>query len=166
MSQTAQYWIGHLQLNPHPEGGYYREVYLSENRFKKREDDAFPSGRRFYSSIYYLLEKGQFSAFHRLKSNEIWHHYAGRSAEITILTGSGLKTMLLGKNLLKSEQFEQLVPANTWFTVAPSSGTNFVLCGCTMVPGFEFEDFELGTKKILLQQFPEFATLIKLRCIR
>lgn len=169
---NAQNWIDNLQLKPHPEGGHYREEFLSEKRFEQKENGTFPSGRRFFSCICYLLEKNEFSAFHKLKSDETWHHIDGGAAEISLLTSSGIEVWLLGKNLSHNEAPLQLIPANTWFTVAPSPKTEFSLCSCSMSPGFDFKDFELAQFKNIVEEFKEFdwfdkeKDFLKERCLR
>ncbi len=152
---TAEYWIKKLQLIPHPEGGFYKETFQSNHQL----DD-----ERQYTTIFYLLKEGQFSAFHRLGSDEIWHHYHGGELEISMLGMEGPKTETLGIGENANPQI--LVPAETWFTAAPVSGVDFVLCGCTMSPGFSMEQFEFGVFADLVLQFPDLELFLKARCIR
>lgn len=155
--KTAAYWIKKLELRKHPEGGWYREVYLSEDIVPQTGlPSAFRGDRSFSTSIYYLLEGGDFSAFHRIKSDEIWHYYGGTSAiEIMMIENNKLKKCLLGNDPDRNEKLQVVVPRNTWFAARPESSSGYALAGCTVSPGFHFDDFELAGEKLLR----EFADL-------
>lgn len=150
----AREWIRRLELTPHPEGGYYREIYRSPGRF---------GARSFSTAIYYLLEAGDFSAFHSLTSDEIWHHYAGSALELYLLgPGGSVVTALLGNNPAEGASPCVVIPAGTIFAAEPSSGAGgFSLVGCTVSPGFEFADFTLRSRRELLERFPSQAALIR-----
>lgn len=158
MKQKADYYIKKLQLQKHPEGGWFREIYRSR---EVASEDCLPADfsgdRNFSTSIYYLLEGDDFSAFHRIQSDEIWHFYLGTSAiEIwTIKNGKCLKQRV-GENLESREQLQLVVPKNTWFAARLVNTSGFALAGCTVSPGFHFEDFELADKR-LLEEFPDLA---------
>ncbi|MDR1169989.1 MAG: cupin domain-containing protein [Prevotellaceae bacterium] len=140
--------IGTLDLNPHPEGGFYRETCRSE----------VMHGRHSVSTaIYFLLPNGDVSHLHRITSDEIWHFYLGDALEITeILPDKTLRKTLLGKDLKAGQVLQYCVSAGHWFGAAPCEGTEFALVGCTVAPGFSFDDFELGDRQQLLKQFPEY----------
>jgi predicted cupin superfamily sugar epimerase len=165
--KTAAYWIEKLELEKHPEGGYFREIYLSDDVVPQTGLPAnFRGERSFATSIYYLLEGGDFSAFHRIKSDEIWHYYAGSSAiEILSLEKGNLKKYLAGNDPDKGQDFQVIVPKNTWFAARLLNPYGYALAGCTVSPGFHFEDFELAGDK-LMKEYPELteeiAPLIKL----
>jgi uncharacterized protein len=188
MSHTAQYWIKTLKLTPHPEGGYYRETYRSPEIISGAHLPERYNGRRpFSTAIYFLLRAGQFSAFHRLKSDEIWHFYTGMPVEIFIIQKSGtLKKIKLGLNPKSGEQPQVVIEANAWFAAAlagytkiatspqngkwplgPSGGADvenrksYALLGCTVAPGFDFADFELGRQLELTALFPRHRALIE-----
>lgn len=154
--KSAAYWIKKLELQKHPEGGYYREIYLSDDIVPQTGLPAgFRGERSFATSIYYLLEGNDFSAFHRIKSDEIWHFYTGSSAiEILLLEKGKLKKYLVGNNPEQGETFQVIVPKNTWFAARLQNPEGYALAGCTVSPGFHFEDFELAGKQ-LLKEFPE-----------
>lgn len=159
--KSAAYWIEKLELQKHPEGGYYNEIYLSDDIVPQT---GLPSGfrgeRSFATSIYYLLEGNDFSAFHRIKSDEIWHYYAGTSAiEILSLEKGKLKQYLVGNDPERGETFQVIVPKNTWFAARLKNPDGYALAGCTVSPGFHFEDFELAGKQ-LLKEFPELKDRI------
>lgn len=162
MSQTAQYWIDHLQMTKHPEGGYFKEVYRSEDKILSSALPTLYGGDRSYAtSIYFLLAGNDFSAFHRLQSDEIWHFYAGCGVKIVVIDTDGkVVTHSLGNNFDIGEQFQVIVPANTWFGAKPIDKGGFALVGCTMAPGFEFEDFELADRTDLINQYPQHKALI------
>lgn len=160
--QTAAYWIDHLQLTAHVEGGAFREIYRSPLLLPQQTiGTAFRNSRPASTSIYFLLQEGQFSAFHRIVSDEIWHHYTGDCLEIFELLPNGqLTTHLLGKDPEAGEQFQVKITAGNWFASRVKAGGNYTLCGCTVAPGFDFEDFELASRSQLCAAYPAHAALI------
>ncbi len=162
MIRNAQYWIDHLQLSKHPEGGYFKEVYRS-NEFvnKKSLPDRYASFRSFSTSIYFLLKSDEFSAFHRLKSDEIWHFYDGTTIVIVAISPDGiLSKTYVGNNPDKGERFQLLIPKGYWFAAIVNKKGSFSLVGCTVSPGFDFEDFEMGEKSELEKRFPQHKEII------
>lgn len=112
-------------LIPHPEGGFYRETYRSAHS----------------TGIYYLLKRGERSALHRIKSDEMWHFYGGDSLLVLeVLSNGDIK-----ETLINSQNPQCVVTANTWFGAYLPEGSNFAFCGCTVAPAFDFKDFELAT---------------------
>jgi predicted cupin superfamily sugar epimerase len=163
---TTNHIIQHLELKPHPEGGFYKEIYKSGDFVDENcLSENFNAKRRFCTSIYYLLSAGDFSAFHRIKSDELWHYYAGGNIILHLLdTEKGYQKKILGNQLDTNGSFQVIVPANTWFAAEVLEGDLFSLAGCTVSPGFDFDDFELADKNKLLQEFPGYADLIKQLC--
>lgn len=162
MCGTA-YWIEKLQLEPHPEGGYYRQTYRSELTI---DGEALPSGfagsRPSATAIYFLLDGADFSAFHRLRSDEIWHFYAGASVVVHVIEENGkYSEILLGDDARGGAVFQAVVKAGCWFGSEVRDGKSWALVGCTVSPGFEFADFELGKRQELTLQFPQHADLIE-----
>ncbi|NBB76668.1 MAG: cupin [Bacteroidetes bacterium] len=158
---TAQEIISQLQLHEHPEGGYYTELYRSSGIIDTG-DDTFPDGRNYCTSIYYLLESENISHFHKIQSDEIWHHYEGSSLTIHLLTNGGsYRTLKVGKNLSAGHKHQVVVPSDTWFGVTVDDRDSFALCGCTVSPGFDFKDFEMAERKNLLERFPEHEEIIR-----
>lgn len=150
-----------LGLQPHPEGGFYTEVYRSDGIIEIEEDE-FPDGRHYSTSIYYMLKSGDHSHFHRIKSDEVWHHYEGSSITIHLISPTGsYRKLKVGKNLENGEKPQQIVPAGYWFGVTVDEPDSFALCGCTVSPGFNFDDFEMADRSELLQQFPDHKKIIK-----
>lgn len=158
---TVQSLIQNLHLQPHPEGGYYGETYRSNTIISK---PALPNGfggdRVFSTAIYYLLQAGDFSAFHRIKSDELWHFYEGVGLHIYTLHAGRAKLLKLGSPLNEGYAYQQLVPAGTWFAAQPAAEHGFTLAGCTVSPGFDFSDFEMAKRDDLLKEFPEQAEWI------
>ncbi len=153
--------IEELRLKPHPEGGYYSETYRSKGIIKT-EDGEFPDGRNFGTSIYYLLGSDDISKLHRIKSDEIWHHYEGSSITIHMIHPNGEYNKLsLGKDLTKGQYPQQIVPAGAWFGVTVDVADSYVLCGCTVAPGFDFQDFEMAEIKSMLEAFPQHQEIIE-----
>lgn len=162
MIRNAKYWIDHLKLSKHPEGGYFKEVYRS-NEFvnKKSLPDRYSSFRSFSTSIYFLLQSFEFSAFHRLKSDEIWHFYEGDSITIIAISPGGTLTKtLIGNNPEKGERFQLLIPKGYWFAAIINAKDAFSLVGCTVSPGFDFDDFEMGKRSNLEKRFPQHKEII------
>ena len=149
MTKTAADWIDELQLEPHPEGGYFRETY--------RSPAVIPGLQRNCSTaIYFLLEGGRVSHLHRLAADEMWHFYAGHRLMVHQLTADGRHEQLR----LGSGAFQGVIPAGTWFGAEVEPAGDYALVGCTVAPGFDFADFELGRRRELQQQFPQHAELI------
>jgi predicted cupin superfamily sugar epimerase len=161
--QTAAYWIEKLQLQKHIEGGAFREVYRSTLIISQRNlPDTFNGNRNCSTSIYFLLENGQYSAFHRIASDELWHFYSGDALTIYEIeaTSGELVTHTLGNNPEKGEVFQTAVKAGNWFGSALINGGKYALVGCTVSPGFDFADFELAQRTELIQQYPQHVNLI------
>lgn len=159
---TAKEVVDRLQLQPHPEGGYFREMYRSKEQVS---GDSLPlrfgGGERSLSTaIYFMLEKGCFSAFHRIQSDELWHHYEGVGLEISVIHDNGrLEMLLLGKDYSNGQLPLQVVPAGCWFA-SRVIGNGFALVGCTVAPGFSFGDFELADRDELIASYPQHRSLI------
>lgn len=163
---TARYYIEQLQLQPHPEGGYYKESYRSAMNIAASCLPKDIGGDRSCSTaIYFLLRQGDFSAFHRIKSDECWHFYEGGTLLIHVLHQNGeYHCVRLGRNIQEGEMFQFVVPAGAWFASEPAGSSFFALVGCTVAPGFDFADFEMAIKENLLQQFPGLESLITRLC--
>ncbi len=155
------YLIEKLKLVPHPEGGYFKEIYRSDEIIPANSIPSFPFPRNVSTSIYYLLIKNDISHFHRIKSDEIWHYYEGSSVIIHIIDIDGnYHIKKLGNKLEEEENFQAIVPKGTWFAAEISDKDSFALVGCTVAPGFHFDDFELGDRKELTGKFPQHRDLI------
>lgn len=123
-----------LGLSPHPEGGFYKETYRSAHS----------------TAILYLLQEGEKSNLHRIKSDEVWHWHRGGVLELTQISPEGkAETVLVGP-----DKPQHVVPAGWWFGGRPAKGAGYVLCGCTVAPPFDFKDFELGKRLKLVEEFP------------
>src|SRR5688572_25593675 len=135
---AAEYWINHLQLNPHPEGGFYKETYRSaENILQQGLPGRFPGERSFSTAIYFLLRSQDRSLFHRIQSDELWHFYHGSSLTLYVLDNRGLSTHKLGANPESEESLQITIPANSWFGAMVNNKDSYTLSGCTVAPGFE-----------------------------
>lgn len=163
MRKTAEYWIKYLDLEPHPEGGFFCEIYRSEESVQKSAlPERYTGDRDFGTSIYFLLRSQDVSHFHRLQSDEIWHFYAGSSLTIHLLNSDDeYTTQSLGAVPEKSEQLQFVVPKGVWFGATVNEPDSYSLVGCTMAPGFNFVDFELGEREELIQQFPQHRGIIE-----
>lgn len=160
---TAEYWIKKLHLKAHPEGGYFRETYRSSDVLEADQlPERYDAAHSFCTAIYYLLKGDQFSALHRLKTDELWHFYTGSPLTLHIISESGEYAQIeLGSNFDKGEVFQTVVPAGNWFGATVDDSSSFSLVGCTVAPGFDFSDFELGNSKALIKQFPQHREVIE-----
>jgi len=154
--ENARFWIEQLALQKHPEGGWFKEMYRSALVLDKAGlSPDFDTSRNCSTAIFYLLEDEDFSAFHRIKSDELWHFYTGTSAIEIVLLGDGeIEKKTLGGNILEGEMFQVLVPKNRWFSARLKEGSGYALAGCTVAPGFDFMDLEFATEETL-KDFPD-----------
>lgn len=133
MSQSAEDIVSLLDLQPHPEGGYFRETY--------RDPDEV-NGRSRSTAIYFLLAEGQVSHWHRVDAAELWHFYSGAPLELSVAVDKNRRDIRLGVDLVAGERPQIIVPPHAWQS-ARSLGT-WTLVGCTVAPAFEFSGFELA----------------------
>jgi uncharacterized protein len=162
---TAEDIITILDLQPHPEGGYYRETYRADLTLPT---DTLPTDyagpRNVCTGIYYLLTPGTFSAMHRVRSDELFHFYLGDPVDLLELSPDGAGHITtLGTDLLAGHTSQHLVRAGAWQGTCLQSGSEFALMGCTVAPGFAFEDFELGDRTMLQSRWPTWSDAIALR---
>lgn len=160
--EDARALIQYLALEKHPEGGYFKETYRSADKYAGTDSADFPSGRSLSTGIYFMLQKEDFSAFHRIKSDEMWHFYTGTSIVIYVLHPSGrLEEIHLGQQISQGESLQALVPAYAWFASELKHKKDFALLGCTVAPGFDFQDFEMADRLVLQKEFPAYTALIE-----
>ncbi len=163
---NAEYLILQFDLQPHPEGGWYKETYKSNESISANAlPERFAGSRVFSTAIYFLLEQNNFSAFHRIKSDECWHFYCGDPLQIYILTPDGdMEIITLGNDILNGQLFQYTVPANCWFASRPAAGSSYSFVGCTVAPGFDFDDFDMADKAVLIAHHPAHKNLINELC--
>ncbi len=141
MDNAFEEIISTHHLIPHPEGGYYKETYRSG----------------FSTGIFYLLGSGQKSSLHRIKSDEMWHFYEGDSLIIVEIIDNGE----VKETTLNRQNPQYTVLANHWFGAYLPSGSAFAFTGCTVAPAFNFKDFEMGDKNLLLKNYPKAKLIIE-----
>lgn len=157
--ESARYWIDRLGMEAHPEGGYFKEYYRAGLRIDSEE---FSGDRNICTGIYFLLEKEQFSALHRIKSDELWHFYEGHPLEVVEIDALGQLTIVtLGRDFDKGQRLTHVVKAGHWFGSRPGPDSKWSLVGCTVAPGFDFADFEMPPQSQLIQWFPQHAEEIR-----
>lgn len=163
---SHQQLIQQYNLLPHPEGGWYKQTYKSAEYISAAAlPERFGGDRPFSTAIYFLLEKGNYSAFHRIKSDECWHFYRGDPLEIIVLQPNGeLTVTTLGNDITKGHLFQYVVPAGCWFASRPAPGSQYCFVGCTVAPGFDFADFEMANGEQLASEFPQHNKLIRELC--
>ena len=146
-----------FDLQPHPEGGFFREEYRSPTVCQTAE-----GMRHHCTSIYFLLPQGTKSNLHRLKSDEVWHFYLGGPMTIyQISPGGDIVETILGQDIAMGHKLQHVVPAGWWFGGAPHRETLFSFVGCTVAPGFDFLDFELGNRSELISLCPHARPIIE-----
>jgi len=157
----AKTYIKKLGLKKHPEGGYYKEVYRSgEIILPEHLPIRYKKSRAFSTSIYFLMEGKQFSYFHKLQSDELWHFYDGSCVLIYIINPIGeLSVKKLGR--ADEGELQLTIEKQNWFAAELEDKKSFALFGCTVSPGFEFDDFARGERDILIKKFPDHKHLIK-----
>ncbi|MDP6908762.1 MAG: cupin domain-containing protein [Flavobacteriales bacterium] len=162
-TRSAEFYIEYLKMLNHPEGGWFKETYRSGITISQEElPENFKGVRNCSTAIYFLLTKESFSAFHRIKSDEMWHFYDGDGLVIHELKqdGSYIKHHL-GLRLHEGEEPQVVIGANSWFASEVVTGGDWCLVGCTVSPGFDFEDFEMATEEGLVSEYPEHRQLIE-----
>jgi hypothetical protein len=176
-ARGAAYWIDRLDLEPHPEGGYFREVYRGDDTLSEAAlPERFDGPRNTAALIHFLLPAGAFSALHRIRQDELWHFLAGDPVTLFALAPDGTRTdTTLGRDLDAGQQLQAAVPAGRWFGAAlaggpaedtgdpagEAKGEPFALVGCTTAPAFDFDDFEMADRAALAERFPEHRALVR-----
>ncbi len=161
---TTERVIELLQLEPLPvEGGYFRRTYQSDESIAA---DALPARYRraksFANAIYYFLRDNDFSALHRLLTDETYHFYLGDAVDLLLLYPDGASEIVtLGADLEKGQRVQFLVPRDVWQGSRLRAGGKFALMGTTLAPAWDESDFELGEREALSRSYPERADLIR-----
>lgn len=144
-----------LGLEEHPEGGYFKQTYRSGTMVNV---EGYDGPRNIATAIYYMLAGNQFSAFHMINSDEIWHHYAGGSVTLYAIARDGkLSKIKIGRGGTP----QAVIKAGTWLAGALDSKRSYCLLGCTMSPGFHYRDWELGKRGKLAKMYPQHRALIE-----
>ncbi|HQO02357.1 MAG TPA: cupin domain-containing protein [Spirochaetota bacterium] len=160
MNNEMSSWIEKLSLEPHPEGGYYREVYRSDEMIQRESlPGRFTGPRACATSIYFLLPRGEVSRLHRLKSDELWYFFTGADIRVHMISEEGeYDSFVLGTS--EGGVFQAVVPRGWWFGASVEGGGAYSLVGCAVAPGFAFEDFEMGDRETLLRRYPRHREII------
>ena len=181
MNPEAHRWIEALRLVPHPEGGWFRQTYRADRELSADTLAEVDDGMRPLSTaIYYLLADSEVSLLHRLPGDELWHHYAGGGVTLHLLLAAGdrafeqtiadsYRTFRLGGDLAAGQEPQVVIPGGCWFGATvdgfdnrddPAATNRYALVGCTMAPGFAYEDLELAERSHLCAIFPSHVELI------
>jgi predicted cupin superfamily sugar epimerase len=154
--------IKKLGLKPHPEGGFFRETYRSVGEILPESLGADYDGKRNYATgIYFLLTSDSFSAFHRIRQDEMWHFYDGSPLKLHVISETGkYSTQILGRNLDNGELPQIVISGGNWFAATVVDADSYTLTGCTVSPGFDFTDFELAHREELISLFPQLQKVI------
>jgi predicted cupin superfamily sugar epimerase len=160
---TAEELIETLSLRPHPEGGWYREVYRSpEEIVAQALAPRYGGERRMATSILFMLQAGEISALHRVSSDETWLFHMGDPLELVAIDENGaIAHCRLGHDLAAGHVLQRTVPHGAWQGARVVEGGAYALVGCVVAPGFDFKDFEMGERAALLERYPQHAALIR-----
>lgn len=163
MMDEIQYLVNNLNLEPHPEGGFYRETYRSEGIITmSSEDNRYSGERNFSTCIYFLLTSDNFSAFHKIKQDEIWHFYSGSPISLHIIDEQGVYTKhTIGSNFEAGEVPQFVVKGGDWFASEVELPNSYCLAGCTVAPGFDFSDFVMAQRDQLCVLYPQHSKVIE-----
>lgn len=165
MNETVKSIVEQLELQDHPEGGFYKEVYRSSGEIPQKVlPEDFDGNRNYCTSIYFLLTSENFSAFHRINQDEIWHFYQGSGLTIHEIDKEGNYIAHRLGNDLSQQEPQLTIKARSWFASEVSEPNSFALVGCTVAPGFDFADFELGKADELSDTYPDQADLFSRLC--
>lgn len=163
MPHTKDQLIKLLNLQSHPEGGYFKETYRSDGTIPQKSlPNTYSGDRNYCTGIYFLLTSENFSAFHKINQDEMWHFYDGSALRIHIISNEGeYRSQLVGRDLANGELPQFVVKGGCWFASEVVEGGDFSFVGCTVAPGFDFEDFILASRQQLIESFPSHRDVIK-----
>lgn len=163
MDAAVKRIVERFELIPHPEGGYFREVYRSGTKITHPGvPPDLPSTRCSGTLIYFLLSGAEFSAFHRVRwSDEAWHLYAGGPLELHVIDGNGRHERRLLTGDLEHGEPTTVIRGGDWQAARLAAGVTWAFGGCTVAPGFEYDDFEMPPRTDLLSSFPRHADIIR-----
>jgi predicted cupin superfamily sugar epimerase len=154
LQKQALLWIKRLHLEKHPEGGYFLQTYKSKLMV---DADGFSGPRHASTAIYCMLVGDQFSAFHRMKSDEVWHHYLGGSLNLYVIREGILSKTEIGRASAR----QAVVEAGSWLAASLQNQKSYCLVGCTVSPGFDYRDWELGGRRDLVRLYPKYKSIIE-----
>lgn len=149
--------VARLDLRPHPEGGFYKEIYRSDLGVNTASGE-----RSIMTSIYFLLTSDNISKFHQIKSDEMWFYHEGSPLTVHVIDENGQYEKIKVGPVDEKNKPQQMVPAGSIFGSTVDENDSYALVSCVVSPGFDFEDFRLFSKEELLVKFPEHEEIIKM----
>jgi predicted cupin superfamily sugar epimerase len=160
--KTAEECIHYLNLQPHPEGGWFKEIYRNNEIITDIELNTKYSGKRnLATSIYFMLQCGNVSKLHRLKSDELWYFHYGSPLKVHLFHNGEYRAIIMGTDFKKEEQLQLIIPAGAIFGAEVEAPEGYTVLGCMVIPGFHFDDFELLTFMQVIEQYPNYKEVIK-----
>ena len=162
MSRRIEDIVRKLDLKSHPEGGYYNETYRSNEIIPESVlGHPFEGDRNCSTAIYFLLTAENFSAFHRIHQDEMWHFYQGSPLLLHTISPEGeYECIEIGADIMDGQHPQYVVPAGVWFASEVKEANDYSLVGCTVSPGFDFRDFELAAREDLIKSYPQHSEVI------
>ena len=163
MDQEISRIIDKFSMKPHPEGGYFGAGFRSPEFLRSESlPNRYGTPRNMYSSIYFMVTRDKHSRFHRLKTDEMWHYYAGDPMILHLISETGKYSQVILSNTNGHEKFLTLVKRNTWMAASTrGEDKGYALVGCTLAPGFEYKDFELGDRQEMIEAYPDCKDVIE-----
>jgi predicted cupin superfamily sugar epimerase len=158
LNKDAVQLIKRLRLKKHPEGGYFKQTYTADTIVNVA---GYDKPRYISTAIYYMLVGDQFSALHRIKSDELWHHYTGGSLTLYAIEIDNGKLSKIKMGKRRGEAPQVAIKANTWFAASLNDKKSYCLLGCTVSPGFDYRDWELGKRNDLIKMYPQHRMIIE-----
>lgn len=160
---SAAQLVETLQLTRHPEGGWYRQTYQATTTLPKSAlHNRYGGARSASTAIMFLLESGDFSALHTIASDELWHFYLGDPLTVVQLDEHAVrKDIALGQDVLGGQQLQACVPHGALFGAYVQPPGAWSLVGCTVAPGFDFDDFVMPKRATLLKRYPQHTDLVE-----
>lgn len=162
MLPTFEEIMRQYDLRPHPEGGFYRRTYRSADRIPAGAlPSEFGSDRPCSTAIYFLLGLNDMSRLHRIRQDETWHFYLGGPLRLVMLDDTGRFTeVTLGPHIQNGQEVQYTVPKGCWFGARPLPESPYAFVGCTVAPGFDFADLEIGRRDELIRLYPARRQII------
>lgn len=161
--KEAEDFVRKLKLKAHPEGGFFRETYRAKEIIPKKVlPKRFKGDRVFSTGIYFLLCNNDFSAFHCIKQDEMWHFYDGTSLDIHVIDKEGLYSLVkLGRDFYAGDLLQVIISEGCFFAAEVRAKDSFSLVGCTVAPGFDFQDLEILKREELTSLFPQHEEVVE-----
>lgn len=159
---SKEHWIMELNLSPHPEGGWFRELYRNNVEIPEEiTGTAYKGNRNLATSIYFMLAQGNISKLHRLKSDELWYFHFGSPITVHVFHDGAYHKFTMGTDIDQQQKLQLIIPAGAIFGAEVEENEGYTIVGCMVSPGFHFDDFELLNFTEVSELYPSYIDLIQ-----